>query len=118
VSVITAADIAELRALYAATALLDTCVVTAPARPGETAAVQTLPCAVTPFSGFQSDQGGGGDTLIRQGDVTLCFAFDAAIARASIVTVQRSGKTYEVGDVSTPGTFDCAVLATAIWKRP
>jgi hypothetical protein len=117
-SVITARDIADMRAIYAATALIDTCTVTSPARPGETATVQTLPCAVAPFSGYQSDQGGGGDTLIRQGDVTLCFAWDADIPRAALATVQRTGRVYEIGDVSTPGTFDCAVMATAIWKRP
>jgi hypothetical protein len=113
--ILTDAEKQELWNLWAE-ALTDSCVVTSPARPGETAAVQTLPCAVTPFSGFQSDQGGGGDTLIRGADATIWFPRGTTIQRASTIAV--NGKSYEAGDVSEPGTYDPAVSVSVIWKRP
>jgi hypothetical protein len=115
--ILTDAEVQELRDLWAE-GLTETCTVVSPARPGETAATQTLPCAVEANGAYFRDQGGGGDALTRGVDATIWFERDAVIPRAALVTVASTQRVYEVGDVSQPGTYDPGISASAIWKRP
>lgn len=116
-AILSDAEIADLWATWA-DGLTETCTVVSPARPGETATTQTLPCAIEANGAYFRDQGGGGDTLIRGVDASIWFTRDAVISRASLVTIQSTGRVYEVGDVSQPGTYDPGVSASVIWKRP